>query len=321
MEPEEPGRWDRQGGGEVRAGITIDSPTYRIVNGQIVHAERAKPGRRGEPADSEGEETFKLVLSLAVQIVEMEYLEDPDTVDVDAPRLQGRQSLEKQRELNPPAPAELSAITISYADPVNGERCTLRVPADEYRDCGWVESLPGPPLYDSKPSGLAKLRDAIKAVSVDIRRVTRYRSTGWRLLDGQWSFVHAQGAITADGVRQVPVLLSGPLGRYDLPDPSVDPSRLRTAFLQDSVAMLNRLPVRVAAPLLGHVYRSALGPNPWVLALIGSPGSYKTSIASLAMHPWGETSTFRWTCAEPTPAASTRERATGRSGTTAPATR
>ncbi len=286
----EPGRWDRQGAGEVRAGITIDSPTYRIVNGQIVHAERAKPGRRGEPAEGEGEgeETFKLVLSLAVQIVEMEYLEDPDTVDVDAPRLQGRQSLDKQRELNPPAPAELSAITISYADPVNGDRCTLRVPADEYKDCGWVESLPGPPLYDSKPSGLAKLRDAIKAVSVDIRRVTRYRSTGWRLLDGQWSFVHAQGAITADGVRQVPVLLSGPLGRYDLPDPSVDPARLRTAFLQDSAGMLSRLPVRVVAPLLGHVYRSALGPNPWVLALIGSPGSYKTSIASIAMHHWGE---------------------------------
>ena len=29
-----------------------------------------------------------------------------------------------------------------------------------------------------------------------------HRTTGWRqLADGQWGFVHAQGAITASGVR------------------------------------------------------------------------------------------------------------------------
>jgi hypothetical protein len=73
----------------------------------------------------------------------------------------------------------------------------------------------------------------------------------------------------------------GPLARYDLPDPTTDPARLRAAFVEHSAGMLTRMPVRVAAPLLGHIYRSALGPNPWVLALIGSPGSYKTSLASL----------------------------------------
>ncbi len=287
------GDWDAQHTGEARAGVAIQSPTYRIVNRHIVEVvspDRAKRGRREpDPADGEeGEETLRRVLSLDVQIVEMEYLEDPDTVDVDAPRLQGRRAREEQRELNPPGPAELSAVTVCYTDPANGDRCTLRVPADDYRDCGWVESLPGPPQYDSKPSGLAKLRDAIKAVSTGIRRTTRYRSTGWRLLEGRWCFVHAQGAITAEGVRPVPVLLTGPLARYDLPDPSEDPARLRAAFLEHSAAMLTLLPARVAAPLLGHVYRSAMGPNPWVLALIGSAGSYKTSIASLGMHHWGE---------------------------------
>ena len=284
--------WKRQPDRDSRAGATIFSPTYRIVGGQIVQVERAKGGR-GEAEDGGGGgggggETLKMVLSLDVQIVEMEYLEERDSVDVEAPTLQGRAGLAEQAERNPPPPAELSAVTISYTDPASSERCLLRVPADEYRDCSWVESLPGPPLYDSKPAGLAKLRDAVKAVSVDIRRVTRYRSTGWRELDGQWSFVHAQGAITADGVRSVPVLLTGPLARYDLPDPVVDPDRLRAAFAEHSGGMMTRLPARVVAPLLGHVYRSAIGPNPWVLALIGSAGSYKTSIASLGMHHWGE---------------------------------
>ena len=72
--------------------------------------------------------------------------------------------------------------------------------------------------------------------------------------------------------------------------PTPPPTRrgLRAAFVEHSAGMLTRMPVRVAAPLLGHIYRSALGPNPWVLALIGSPGSYKTSLASLGMHHWGE---------------------------------
>jgi hypothetical protein len=281
-------QWERQPDGELRAGVSIDSPTYRIVNGQIVQVERARAGRRDVAAGDEGEETFKLVLSLDVRIVEMEYLEDPDTVDVDTPRLRGRLARDEQQHINPAPPPVLAAVTISYTEPANGDLCTLRVPADEYRDCGWLESLPGPPRYDSKPSGLARLRDAVKAVSGTIRRVTRYRSTGWRRLDEQWCYVHGGGAVTAEGVRPVPVLLTGPLARYDLPDPTTDPARLRAAFLEHSGGMLERLTARVAAPLLGHVFRSALGPNPWVLALIGPPGSYKTSIASLAMHHWGE---------------------------------
>ena len=105
---------------------------------------------------------------------------------------------------------------------------------------------------------------------------------------GSWFYVHAGGAITATGARVAPVLLTGPLRMFDLPAPTADATRIREAFLGHSGAMLDRFPVRVAAPLLGHVYRSALGPNPWLLTLVGSPGSYKTSIASLTMHHWGE---------------------------------
>lgn len=166
----------------------------------------------------------------------------------------------------------------------------MRVAADEFRDGSWIESLPGPPAFDSRPVGIAKVRDALRIVSGDaIVRTVRFRSTGWRRGDdGRWFFVHAGGAIDERGARSAPVLLSGPLSRYDLPAPTVDPARLRQVFLQESASMITRLPDRVGAPLLGHVWRSALGPNPWVMLLVGSPGSYKTSVASLAMHHWGE---------------------------------
>ena len=284
------GRW-RAPERNVRSGAPIEQPIYRIHDGCIVQIDTAaKRARRGGGDEEDGDEVLKLVLGLDVRIVEMEYLEDADAVDVDTPRLLGRESRAALAALNPPAPPQLSAIVIGYTHSGTGEQMQMRIPAEDYKDGGWLESLPGPPAYDSKPSGLARLRDAIKAVSGQIRTTVRYRWTGWRhdAATGEWMFVHAGGGITAEGVRPVPVLLHGPLARYDLPDPSRDPARLRAAFINDSAGMLTQLPGRVAAPLLGHVYRSALGPCPWVLALVGPPGSYKTSIASLAMHHWGE---------------------------------
>ena len=267
-----------------RPETRINQPVFRIVENQIVQVEPAK-GRRD---DEDSDETLRLILGLGVRIVEMEYLEESDTVDVDAPVLRGRAARASSARINPPAPAELSGLLLTYIDPASGEQMHLRISADQWMDSTWLRSLPGPPDHDGKPAGLATVRRAITAVSPTILRTTRYRSTGWRQIDGEWVFVHAGGGITPTEVRDMPVLLTGPLARYDLPDPTADPAALRAAFVQHSAGMMTRLPGRIIAPLLGQVYRSALGPNPWVLAVIGSPGSYKTSVASLAMHHWGE---------------------------------
>ena len=267
--------------GAATRGAQISAPTYRVVEGSLVEI----------VTNRDGEQTAKMVLSIDARIVEMEYLESQDDgLDVDAPTLLGREDIAGQREANPPSPEQLSAVVIGYTHPDTGEFMRMRVDAQDYRDCTWVDSLPGPPTYDSKPSGIAKLRDALKvAGGVTIARTVRFRSTGWRKdRNDEWFYVHAGGAISAAGARVAPVLLSGPLSRYDLPCPIADAPRLRDAFMVDSGSMLTRLPVRIAAPLLGHVFRAALGPNPWVLSLIGSPGSYKTSIASIAMHHFGE---------------------------------
>jgi hypothetical protein len=267
--------------GETRSGLDIEQPVYRILDGQLVHRTITK----------DGEEVLKLVLGIDARVVEMEYLEAADnTLDVDAPVLQGREGIVGQAEANPPAPEVLSAVVIAFTHPATGEVMRSRIPADEYRDCTWVDSLPGPPAYDSTPRGIAKLRDALRAVGGQrIARTVRYRSTGWRRdEDGGWFYVHAGGAITSSGAKAAPVMLTGALRRFDLPAPCDDATRLREVFYAHSASMLHRLPERIGAPLLGHIFRSALGPNPWVLTLVGSPGSYKTATASLAMHHWGE---------------------------------
>lgn len=262
-------------------GTNFIAPVYRIIEGNLVEIVTRK----------DGDQQAKLVLDIDARIVEMEYLEvTDDGVDVDEPDLMGREAMAGQSEINPASPQELTAVIIGYTHPDSREFLRVRIPAKEYRDCTWVETLPGPPAYDSRPSGVAKLRDALKgAGGREIRRVVRYRSTGWRRdAQGKYFFVHAGGAIDENGGRVAPVLLTGPLRMFDLPAPSSDPARIRAAFLCDSASMLERTPTRVSAALLGHVFRSALGPNPWVMALVGSPGSYKTSLASLAMHHWGE---------------------------------
>lgn len=276
-----------RGGGATTApepgvrGRNVIAPVYRHIDGNLVEIVTTK----------DGDQKAKLVLGIDARIVEMEYLEVPDaSLDVDEPVLMGREAMTGQVQANPPATEELTAVVIGYHHPDSGEFELRRIPAKEYRDCGWVDSLPGPPAYDSRPAGVAKLRDALKGAGGPfIRRVIRFRSTGWRRDEaGCWFFVHAGGAISAEGGRVAPVLLTGPLRMFDLPAPIANGTRIREAFLGHSGAMLERIPGRVSASLLGHVYRSALGPNPWLLALIGSPGSYKTSIASLVMHHWGE---------------------------------
>ena len=181
------------------------------------------------------------------------------------------------------------AVRLEYPDPVTGELMEIRVMADQWRDHSWLESLPGPVDYDHKRAGLDTLQRAILAISDNVVDEVLYRSTGWRVdPEAQWRFVHARGAIDAHGHQDLEVALSGALSRYDLPDPTADPARLREEFLAHSAGMLERLPDRIGAPLLGQVYRAVLGHNPWVLALVGPPGSYKTSVAAKAMHHFGE---------------------------------
>ncbi|GAB4590027.1 hypothetical protein Ntsu_78590 [Nocardia sp. IFM 10818] len=264
-------------------GSVVAAPTYRILGGRLV-----------ELVTRDGRQQLRQILSLDARVVAMEYLEnDSDDDDVTRPTLYGREHLDQDSAaMNPPEPETLATVVIAYTDPATGELTQRRISADSWRerDCRWLDSLPGPPQYDSRSNSLAKLRDALKVAGGDnIRRVVRHRATGWRRDEASntWYFVHASGAIDADGYRVAPVSFDGPMSRYNLPAPATV-ARLREAFLDDCGALLTELPNRVAAPLLGHVFRAALGPNPWVLLLVGSPGSYKTGVATLGMHCWGE---------------------------------
>lgn len=269
---------------EVDPGGLSEHPTFRVIDNKIM---AWKPKRGAAPEEDEG--TFDLVLGLAVKVVSREFLEveDPE-LDVDRPHLMGRTETVDDLLLNPTEPRRLAGYVVAYIDPATGEEIHLRISAEQWKDHSWLEALPGPPDYDHRKSGLDTIQRAVLAISPGIDDVVRYRATGWRRDGEHFAYVHARGVIDRHGHRTARTRLSGVLSRYNLPDPVQDPGELRALFLTHSATMLERLPHRISVPLLGHIFRAAMGHNPWTLALVGAKGSYKTSVAEKAMHHFGE---------------------------------
>ena len=267
---------DQDGAGELGAG------RFRVEDGQIVEYGAPKTTRGGQIEQG----AAKVLLSTVVTLVARKFAEVAVDEDVEHVVLMGRSAAPraKVRHLAP-----LAAVQLSYRDPASGEAVEFEVAADAWEDHSWIKSLPFAVDYDHRRSGLESLRRAIIATSPQAKNLTLHRSTGWRS-DGAGGhyFTHAGGGITAGGRIGIETAFSSAMVRYDLPDPTQDAAALREAFYGHSGGMMDRLPDKVAAPLLGHAYRSALGHNPWVAFLVGPPSSYKTSVASKVMHHFGE---------------------------------
>jgi hypothetical protein len=131
------------------------------------------------------------------------------------------------------------------------------------------------------------LRTAIQLLSGDVVKRTVYTHVGWREYGGQWSYLHAGGAIGSSGtVAGIEVTLPEPLAGYALPDPPAGTDL--TAAIRASLALLDGLaPDRVVVPLLAAVCRAVLGPADYALHLAGPTGAGKTELAALLQQHWG----------------------------------
>lgn len=129
------------------------------------------------------------------------------------------------------------------------------------------------------------LRAAIQLLSGDVPRRTVYRHVGWRLIEGAWLYLHAQGALGAAGLADVPVALPEPLAGYCLPEPPQG-DELRQA-VRASLGLLGLGPARLTFPVLSAVYRAVLGDADFGLHLAGPTGSFKSEAAALAQQHFG----------------------------------
>src|SRR5262249_37908021 len=151
----------------------------------------------------------------------------------------------------------------------------IQVPAQEFAGMNWVlEHLGAMAILRAGQGVKDHTRVAIQMLSDDVTTQEVYTHTGWRIRKCQPVYLHAGGAIGADGpVPDVRVALSGPFTRYLLPDPPTG-AELRKA-VRASLRLLRVAPYEVSVPLFAAVYDAPLGPTDFSLHYSGPTGQGK----------------------------------------------
>ncbi|MGE4104031.1 MAG: DUF3854 domain-containing protein [Pirellulales bacterium] len=180
-------------------------------------------------------------------------------------------------------------IFIALEGTLAGGRPLLRteVPAAEFAFMNWPLASWGTQAVVNAGAGTKDhLRVAIQMLSGDVPQRTVYGHTGWRKIGDRWAYLHAGGAIVAEGVDStILVSLSGALAKYNLPAPPSGTSLIDA--VKTSLRLLNLAPGKLMFPLLAATYRSVLGGCDFSLFLVGPSGVFKSEAGALYQQHWG----------------------------------
>ncbi len=170
---------------------------------------------------------------------------------------------------------------------LHGRHERFEVEATRFAEMGWVlEHVGADAIVDGAPGSRDRARAAVQHLSGNVPQHRRYAHTGWRQVNGTWVYLHADGAIGANGpVEDVAVELQAELERFELPDPPTG-SDLAEAVTA-SIGLFELGSPGVMVPVLCAVYRAPLGPVDFSIFLTGRTGVFKTEIAALAQQHWG----------------------------------
>ena len=166
-----------------------------------------------------------------------------------------------------------------------GRRVAFVVSAAEFARMGWVLSRLGPQAIVF-PGQQQHARAAIQYISGAIQQERIFAHLGWRKHGGQWVYLHAGGALGADGpVDGLQVHLPAALQHYHLRWASSAVELV--SAVRASLQVLSVAPDRISFPLLASVYRAAMGAAHFSLFLSGQSGVFKTALAALAQQHFG----------------------------------
>jgi Domain of unknown function (DUF3854)/Domain of unknown function (DUF927) len=171
-----------------------------------------------------------------------------------------------------------------------GERCArLKVSAERFASMNWTaEALGSHAILAPGPNVKDHARVAIQLFSQETEERVVYSHTGWRRIQDRWIYLHAGGAIGAEGaVSGVDVALPAALERYTLPHPPAG-EEVQTA-IRASLHFLTVAPSTITMPLLCALYRAVLGDSDFSLHISGKTGQGKTALAALCQQHFGST--------------------------------
>lgn len=161
---------------------------------------------------------------------------------------------------------------------------TFNVPASNFKAMDWpMEHLGSSAIVF--PQFATHAATAIQVMSGEKPELFVYRHTGWRVVDGQHVYVHASGAIGANGPVEVETQLDGGLSKAELPAPA---DRVATrAAIRASLEMIQCAPHAITLPLYAAIWRSVLGAAPFSIHLYGETGSGKSALAAIVQQHFG----------------------------------
>jgi hypothetical protein len=168
---------------------------------------------------------------------------------------------------------------------VGGQKVACVVPAAEFSRTSWVLRLLGPKaiIY---PGQQQHARAAIQCLSGSIQQERIFSHLGWRKHDGHWVYLHAGGAVGAQGHRgDLRVELPAALQHYQVHGPADAQEQGRA--VRASLRCVSVAPDWISFPLLAAVYRAALGKVDFSLFLTGQSGVFKTALAALCQQHFG----------------------------------
>lgn len=173
---------------------------------------------------------------------------------------------------------------------LEGRKHTVRVPSSKFSAMQWATAEIGARAIVFPGKG-EMARAAIQSLSRNIRQLTVYTHTGWREIDGAWSFLHSGGAITATGNRtDVAVRLSDSLRMVFLPEPpSVEhtPGKHCCDAFNAVLELKKAFPAFLTIPMIGSVLGSVLGSVNYSFYLTGESGTFKSEVTAIGQSFFG----------------------------------
>jgi hypothetical protein len=171
---------------------------------------------------------------------------------------------------------------------VAGQTLRVKVPAQQFTSMDWVPKQLG--ANAAIEAGYARkemARCAIQAVSGLVPLEHLYSHTGWREIDGDWVFLHADGGIDQDGHAPGVGVFSGNdwRSRVRLELPESDEAEREA--VRGCLELLEVAGDQAGVALLGAPLRAVLGDNEVSLHLEGTTGVFKSSLIALSQSFFG----------------------------------
>ena len=168
---------------------------------------------------------------------------------------------------------------------LGGRKVAFSLSASEFGRMNWVLHRLGPQAI-VYPGQHQHARAAIQWFSGPIRQERIFTHFGWRKQGTRYMYLHAGGALSADGSPPgVQAQLPSVLQLFQL-QPTGDPSE-RAQSIRASLRCLSLAPDRVTFPLLAAVYRAPFGKIDFSMFLVGRTGVFKTALAAVCQQHFG----------------------------------